>query len=305
MKTLLTFIALILALGAAGAAGYGYIERTREAAKLTDTIDSLEARIALAERMVKEFQDQQAKQDSEAAEVPPAVEKNMADLREKVEGVNTRVEVLGTQVSALRESDKKSRFQIDRLEKQAASTPAGAVAGSAVRKEDIEDLIDEKMKGHQPLGKEPQLSAVAARLDLEEVEQAALEDILRQKKNDMMVLLKTPRTDGTNLLDEFGDQIIEVMSSGDEQQAKKVFMKFFQRIASDRIPGTDKTYLAEVIRMQEETREAFKSALSEKQFQSFQILGVQNAMDIKIPNEPIEVYLQQRMQASGGAPGEK
>ena len=155
------------------------------------------------------------------------------------------------------------------------------------------------------MGKEPQLSAVAARLDLEEVEQAALEDILRQKKNDMMVLLKTPRTDGTNLLDEFGDQIIEVMSSGDEQQAKKVFMKFFQRIASDRIPGTDKTYLAEVIRMQEETREAFKSALSEKQFQSFQILGVQNAMDIKIPNEPIEVYLQQRMQASGGAPGEK
>jgi hypothetical protein len=301
MKTLLTCIALILALGAAGVAGYGYYERTGEVKRLNDTIAELESRIAANKQMFDEFLKQGEKStDTEA--VPQAVEKDMASLREKVESVSTRVEVLGTQVSALRESDKKNKVQIARLEKNAATPSGAAVGGGTVRKEDIEDLIEEKMKGRQPLGKEPPLAAVAARLELEDVERKALEDILRQKKNQMMELLQTPRADGGNMLDDFADQIIEVMASGDEQEGKKVFMKFFQRLASDRVPGTDRTYFVDIVKMQQETREAFKTALPEQQFQAFEALGIENPMDIKIDNDPLGLYLQQRMQAQGVTP---
>lgn len=300
MRTFLAFLALILALGAAAVAAYGYYERTCEAKRLSETIESLESRIAAAERMAQSMKNLQ---ESEDAAVPPAVDKEMASLREKVEGVNTRVEILGTQVSALRESDKTKNLKLAKIEENLASAPAASPVGSSVRKEDIEELIEEKMKGQQRLGKEPPLSAVAARLELEEVERGALEDILRQKKNEFMTLLKSPRADGTNMLEEFADEIIGVMVSGDEQKAKQTFMKFFQRLAAEQVPGTEKTYLAEIVRMQAETRDSFKTALSEKQYQAFEALGIENAMDIKIPNEPIEIYLQQRMQASGAAPG--
>lgn len=300
MKTVLTFVALILALGAAGAAGYGYLERSHETEQLNSTIESLESRLAAAEHKFADFQEQQNKKAADASASPQALEKDMADLREKVAGVNTRVEVLGTQVGALREYDKKSKVQMARLEKAVQISPSGA-AGGTVRREDIEDLIEEKIKGRQPMGKEPPLSAVAARLDLEEVERDALEDIIRQKKNELMTLLKTPRADGSSKLDEIADVFIEVLKSGNPEgpEAKKKAMKAYLSLAAEKVPGTEKTYFVEIVRMQQETRDAFKQALSRKQYQAFEALQIENAMDIKIDNDPLGAYIMQRAQAEG------
>ncbi len=297
MKMLLAFAALIVALGAAGAAVNGYFERSSEAERLNAAMDTLEARVFAAEQTV-EFMQAQSQQVPETAAQPQVGDEDTAALQEKVEA-------LEAQVSSLQESERENGAQIARLGEKMESAPVSSPAGPVVRKDEIEDLIDEKMKGRQPLGKEPPLSAVAARLDLEEIERNQLEDILRRKKNEMMTLLQTPRADGTNLLDEFSDELISLMASGeaDGQAGKKVFMKFFQRVASERVPGTEKTYLAEIIKMQQETRDAFKQALSPKQYQAFEVLAVPDPLEIKIPSEPIEVYIQQRAQASGVVPG--
>jgi len=305
MKAFLTLLTFVFALGAIAVAGYGYYERTREVEELRQTIGDLEARISMTQQTA-DLLKKQSEETLDESELSPAVEKEMSQLREKVEAVKTQVNVLDTQVSALRETGKTRNNQIAGLQQKLASGAAPVPADSVVRREDIESLIDEKMQGQKKLGKEPPLAAVVAQLDLDEIERDALEDVLRQKKNDMMTLLQTPRMDGTNMLDEFGDELIKIMTAGepDEEKARQTFVKFFGRLAAERVPGSEKTYLAEIIRMQEETRRGFKQALSKDQFRSFEALGIQNAMDIKIPNEPIEMYLQQRMQASGATPGQ-
>ena len=82
-------------------------------------------------------------------------------------------------------------------------------------------------------------------------------------------------------------------------------MKFFQRISAEKVPGTEKTYFVEMLSLQEETRKAFKATLSKEQFRAFEVLGIQNPMeDIKIPNDPIGLYIEQRLIDSGVIPGQ-
>jgi cell division protein FtsL len=299
MKSVLTVIALILALGAAGVAGYGFLERTREANSLNETIEKLNTRLAAAERKVNELMVEE--EPSEETMTPKERDKNIVALREKVEDVTSQVENLDSRIVNLQQSDKQNKIQIGKLETKMENIPAGGAVASAVRREDIEELIEEKMKSQQRLGKEPPLSAVAARLGLEDFEKKALEDVLRKTKNEMMTLLKTPRADGSNKLDEIADVFIDIFKSGDPDspESKKKAMKFFLSLGTEKIPGTEKSYLEEIGRIHEETRAAFKETLSEKQYQDFEALGIENAGDIKIDNDPLGTYIMQRAQAEG------
>jgi cell division protein FtsL len=302
MRTAIAVIALIVALGAAGAAGYGFLERTSKTDDLGDTITKLKKRLEFAERKVDELTAKEAEQP-ESGFTPQKAEKEIVALREKVGEVTSQVEALDTQIGNLRQSDRDNKVQIAKITTKLEGIPAGAASGSMVRKEDIEELIEERIKSRQPIGKEPPLSAVAARIGLEDVERKALEDILRKKKNEMMTLLKTPRADGSNMLDEFGDALVQVLGSGGgKQEMKKTFMKFLGRLTSEKAPGTDETYFAKITALHEGTRQAFKETLSEKQFRAFEALGIENATDIKIPEDPLGIYLMQRLQAAGVTP---
>ena len=302
MKTVLMTAALFVALGSAGAVFNLYLERADEADKLGAALNNLEARIAATERRCELVEQECREFDASALPKP----KEFGELREKVTEVSTGLDILRTQVSALKQSEKANRFQISGLEERLRNMPASAGGSAGVRREDIEEIVEEKIKNRRPLGKEPPLSAVAARLDLEKTTRDEMERILRKKKSDLMSVLQTPRPDGTSLLDEFADELIGVMASGEptEEEGKKVFLKFFQRIASEKLPGTDKTYLSEVLRLRQETLDAFKHALSEEQYNNYEALAIPDPLEIKIPNEPMEVYLQQRAAASGVVPGQ-
>ena len=86
------------------------------------------------------------------------------------------------------------------------------------------------------------------------------------------------------------------------KEVQKKFVKFFGRLASEKVPGTDQTYLVKITELHQSTRQAFKQTLSEKQFAAFEALGVENATDIKIDNDPLGAYIMQRMQAAGVNP---
>jgi hypothetical protein len=293
LKTLLAVIALILALGALGAVGYSYILRDRQVEELRDAISTLDARLAAAEQLSRE-----AKTASETATLPQSVEDNLAELQEKFDAIGKRVEIMGTQVSALREAEKKSKLQFARFRDKVGKMSESP--GGAVPKEEIESMINEKLKdGH--LGKKPALSAVAARIELEKDEQAAIEDILHRKKLEVMSILKTPRDDGSNLLDEFADELIEIYSSEqpDAGAAVKAYMKLFGRLATEKVPGSSETYLSRLGKIEQETRTAYRDTLSEKKYSAFEALGIENTTEIKIPDEPIDKYVQQRLEAAG------
>ncbi len=302
MKDVLVVLSLVLALGAGGVAGYGFFQQNRQVESLNRAIDGLRSRLDATENTAQQLR-ARTQEISDSSVTPQMVERDMADLRDKVSSMTTKVEKHDLAISEMAEAGRNRTAQVAKLSRMVQNAPAGS-SGSGVRKEDIEELIEEKIKNRQPMGKEPPLSAVAARLDLTETERNTLETILRQKKNEMMVLLKTPRPDGGNVLDDFADKIIDVMATGDEQKGKKVFVELFQRLAAEKVPGTDKTYLANILTMQEATRGAFKEALSENQFKTFEALRIENPMDIKIPNDPLGLYLQERAQASGAIPGE-
>jgi hypothetical protein len=304
MKSVVAFAALILALVAAGIAGYGFLESNRKVQALSDEIASLRLRIEADGQTIGRLQEM----TQEAAQTPASpqvIEKDMAELREKVQSVKTRMEVLDTQVAALRESDKSTRGQVARIKKQVDTAPAGVPPESVVRREDVEKLIEQKMKGHQPQRGPVPIEALAEQLKLDEAEKKAIEDILRQKKNERMTLLKTPRADGSNLLDEFADGLVKAMSSGepDEHAMREVHMKFQRRMMTEKVPGGETTYAEITMKQQQETREALKAALSREQYQAFEAMGIPNALEqIRIPDDPMEIYIHQRLQAAGVLP---
>jgi hypothetical protein len=91
----------------------------------------------------------------------------------------------------------------------------------------------------------PEIAAICEQLDLDEMGTKALEEILRQKKTEHMELLRTPRPDGTNLLEEFADDLVEAMASDKprDQATRQVFMKFHQTLTTEKVPGTETTYV--------------------------------------------------------------
>jgi hypothetical protein len=53
---------------------------------------------------------------------------------------------------------------------------------------------------------------------------------------------------------------------------------------------------------QEEAYQAVRSTLSDEQFKMFQSLGVQNPMDMQIPDDPVGNYIQKRFSEAGISP---
>ena len=304
MKAFIAVLALVVALGSAGVAVYVLLEQDRNMADLKREIAQLEAHAGADRQLISDLQVAQAR-EAKAPESLKAVEKDLAGLREKVESASARVDVLGTQVSALRESDKNDKVEMAKMQKRLSGAPAG-VSGDALRKEDLEKLIDKKLRESGPLQGQgpPRFEALADRLELDETQRKELEDILRGKKTEHLNILKTPRADGSNLLDEFGDELVEAIRNGkpNDDTARPVFMNFHRRMMTEKVPGTDTTYAQTMMKAQQETRVAFKEALPQDKFQAMLKLGIHNPLDMRIPEEPLESYIQGRLRAAGVAP---
>ena len=304
MKSILMLIALVLAVGAAGVAGYGYFVLCGEVESRRNAMDTLNSRMDAAENTIHLLKEQTRKA-SELAEIPQVVEKDIAALREEVARVGSRMETLGSRIDTLSQSERKQTAEIARLEKTPRNTASGATSGSMVSREDVEKLIEQKIRERQPQhGQPPELSAVAQQLELDEVEKKALENIIRKKKNEQMELLKTPRADGSNLLDEFAEDMVAAFSSEEprDQATRKAFMKLQQRVSSENVPGTEITYAEAMNRKRDETRQAFKETLSQGQYQAFEAMGINNPMDLRIPDDPMGTYIHQHLKAAGVLP---
>jgi hypothetical protein len=150
----------------------------------------------------------------------------------------------------------------------------------------------------------PELSEIAGKLGLGDTERKELEDIIRKKKQQQFELFKTPRADGTSLLDDLAEGLVAVRTSDQpsEEAMRGVFMKFNQRVTTEKVPGTDHTYAEAMRQAQEEAYQAVRSTLSDEQFKMFQSLGVQNPMDMQIPDDPVGNYIQKRFSEAGISP---
>jgi len=231
-------VAVLIACGAAGAA---LVAQSASARRTRQELEEVRARLERIESRQKA-----------PTEEPPAVEELRAEIR--------RVEA-------------KAR--------EAAAPAAGAARPGAlptfVTEEDLQKIVDERVESKLKAGggsgggggggeRKMPLHDLAKELGLDAQTQGRVAEVANACKRDIFEVARTPRPDGSNIADD----LIQAMLSGDGTRAQQVFVKLF----TDKIPGTETTYLAAISGIQDRGREGLRGVLGEALYVRYQHMNV-------------------------------
>jgi hypothetical protein len=235
---------------------------------------------------------------------------SLSATRHEVEQLQARLEKVEARQkeTAARKAVEELQEQVTRAEKKAAAAEAAtaaassrtspmdgaAPAASSFTEEDIQKIVDakveEKIKARNKgkFGEDDRkmpLFDLSKELVLDPAVQTKVASISNTCKKEIFDILKTPRPDGTNAADE----LIQVFTSGDQDGAQKFFLKLF----SDKIPGTDTTYVTAVARVQEKANQNLSAAMGTPVFDKFKQMGIKPE-NIDTGFDPWAEYLQQK-----------
>jgi hypothetical protein len=217
------------------------------------------------------------------------------EARQKEAVARKAVEELQDQVAR---AERKAAAAV--VAAEAATTAAGrpapkdANAPVAFTEEDIQKIVDAKLeekiqkKGGGKNGGDDRkmpLFDLAKELTLDPAVQTKVAALSDTCKKEIFEILKTPRPDGTNAADD----LIKAFTSGDQQEAQKFFLKMF----SDKIPGTETTYITAVARVQEKANQGLSQAMGSQTFERFKSMNIKPE-NIETGFDPWAEYLQQR-----------
>ena len=236
---------------------------------------------------------------------------SLSSTRQEVEQLQARLEkVEARQKEAVaRKAVEELQDQVARAERKAAAAIVAAEAAStaaarpapkdgnapvAFTEEDIQKIVDAKLeekiqkKGGGKNGGDDRkmpLFDLAKELTLDPEVQAKVASISNTCKKEIFDILKTPRPDGTTAADD----LIKAFTSGDQQEAQKFFLKMF----SDKIPGTETTYITAVARVQEKANQGLSQAMGSQTFERFKSMNIKPE-NIETGFDPWAEYLQQK-----------
>ena len=156
----------------------------------------------------------------------------------------------------------------------AAATPrsSGDPISPVISEEEITKLVDarveamlkEKEKEQQGGdGRERKMQAtdLAKELDLDPATLDRVSGIADNTKTEMFQMLSTPRTDGGSFIDD----LRLAMESEDRSQVGPVFIKLF----TDRIPGTEVTYIAGINEIRGRGHESLKGVMGDVTYEQY------------------------------------
>ena len=228
--------------------------------------------------------------------------RELEETREKVDRLEGRQkETAARSGSALEEM----REQVARAEKKAAEPRPDAPAPSPARpgalpttltEEDLHKLVDERVEEKLQARGEPKkgpgggdrkfpLHDLAKELALDPKVQEKVAGIANTAKKEIFEIIRTPRPDGTNVADE----LIDVMVKGDQAAAQQLF----QRLFTEKIPGTQTTYLAGVGAVQDRARQYLASAMGAESYGRFEHMNLKPE-NIETGFDPMGEYFKQR-----------
>lgn len=235
---------------------------------------------------------------------------SLSTTRHEVEQLQARLEKIEARQkeSAARKAVEELQEQVARAERKAAAASVAAEAATtaasrapaksdnapvAFTEEDIQKIVDAKLeekiqaKGGKKGGDDRKMPLfdLSKELLLEPAVQTKVASISNTCKKEIFDILKTPRPDGTNAADD----LIKAFTSGNQEEAQKFFLKMF----SDRIPGTDTTYIAAVSRVQEKANQGLSAAMGTQVFDRFKSMNIKPE-NIETGFDPWSEYLQQR-----------
>lgn len=234
---------------------------------------------------------------------------SLGSTRQEIEQLQVRLEKVEARQkeTVARKAVEELQEQVARAEKKAAAAAEAAAAPkTAVRdgaapaaaasftEEDIQKIVDAKVeekikaKGGRRPGEDDRkmpLFDLAKELGLDPDAQTRVSSISNTCKKEIFDILKTPRPDGTSAADD----LIKAFTSGDQAETQKFFLKMF----SDKIPGTDTTYVAAVARVQEKANQNLSATMGGPTFDKFKAMGVKPE-NIDTGFDPWTEYLQQK-----------
>jgi len=229
--------------------------------------------------------------------------------RHEVEQLQARLDKVEARQkeSVARKAVEELEEQVARAEKKAAAAEAATLAASkaapkdgnataspAFTEEDIQKIVDAKVeekikaKGGRKLGEDDRkmpLFDLSKELALDPAVQTRVASISNTCKKEIFDILKTPRPDGTNAADD----LIQAFTSGNQEEAQKFFLKMF----SDKIPGTETTYVTAVARVQDKANQNLSAAMGGPTFDKFKQMGIKPE-NIETGFDPWTDYLQQK-----------
>jgi hypothetical protein len=241
-----------------------------------------------------------------------------AELEEALAAANARLDNVAKIERQVAGLSKRLDRRIERMERStaelaeaavAAGVPSvadaamgaeGAMSASGVPLEDaiasrIEAKLGERMeklanreRNGQGEWKAP-IDELAGELGLNDDQKQSATQIFNEARDETFVLLRTQRLDGGSLLDDFAAAL---KNGGDAPGATR---QFFQRIFTEKVPGTDRTFLNDLISLRTDVQTALSNELEEGQMKKLGSLRV-DLLDVKTGHDPIKDYIEARVQ---------
>ncbi len=174
----------------------------------------------------------------------------------------------------------------------------------------VDDAVDRKTKRvleelRVKANKKPGMKVFASALELTNEQREAAERVVVDGQRKLHAVLAIPTAGGSSLMDE----LVEIMARGIAQPGKDHgFGRWFARVASEKVPGTNQTYVAQIESIKTSMRTTFKRDWSKAQFKEFEEWGVDPTEIQNVPNSPnTELFrrITDRAKALGPAPDDE
>lgn len=194
------------------------------------------------------------------------------------------------------------RAEIARVEAKAVEAPRRTStpgAAPAVTAEEVQKIVDERIEAKAAAEPEKKaagaagagddrkipLHDLAKELALDPQTQAQVAEIANQAKREIFDVLKTPRADGT----EMASDLMQAFLSGDAQKTTQVF----QRLFTEKVPGSGQTYLTAVSVIQDRARQTLRGTMGDAVYGRWEHMGVRPE-NIETGWDPWADYVKER-----------
>ena len=154
-----------------------------------------------------------------------------------------------------------------------ANEAGGALAAATEAKAELASLVEEavekkaaQMRTMQ--NKKPSLDAFASTLELSDEQRAAAADGVVRSQGEIRDILMQPTEDGT----VFYDELVEILAGNmaAPQKTAQRAQKFWARLFSEKVPGTDQTYVQRAEAVKQRLRDQFKRDWDDEQYARFE-----------------------------------
>lgn len=232
--------------------------------------------------------------------------------RKDVESLSRDVKSIGRDVAQARtevgEAKDQARAAAEKaaeagktLADDAAAAPGRAAAAAPPDENKIAEMVAKKLAEKEPAtakrsfeeGKwKPPMEELSREIGLTPEEASALTPILDDGKKKVFELAKLPRLDGSSVMDDLADAFIE--ASHDPQHGKERAEAVFMKLFTEKIPGREEPYIAEIIRIQKGIKDEAKKVLRPEAYTKMVQSGL-DPMDVKTGYDPFAEYVQARV----------